>query len=140
MVVGVDESGKQNAATQLDDLGLHAYQRGDLDIRSDRNDSVPRDRHRLGDRSRFIDGDDLAAAQNQIGRTLRGRLDESRASDEDQQKRDVPHVVRTRSEGGKHAANPPVIEVGPGIGHDGCHGNPAMGCTPGPSASATAAA
>ena len=32
------------------------------------------------------------------------------------------------------------MEVGPGIGHDGCHGNPAVGCTPGPSANATAAA
>ena len=72
--VALDETGDQQAALEIDDLGGIADVGLDLLVAADGRDQVAGDSHRLGFGQVVIDGDDDAVVQNQVGgRHLRGR-------------------------------------------------------------------
>ena len=67
MQVRVDQAWHHSAVLQLDHLRIRADVRAHHLIVADRNETAVADRDRLRDAPVLVDGDDLPAAQHQVG-------------------------------------------------------------------------
>ena len=72
MDVGVPEARRHRPAAELDDPAARPDPPADRRVRADRHDPPVADRERRRDRAGGVHGRDAAAAQDEIGRSVRG--------------------------------------------------------------------
>lgn len=67
MRMRVDEPGEKEPTAELDDLGVRTAQRHDLALGADGDDALTLGGKRLRLRSRWVDGPDATAAEDEVG-------------------------------------------------------------------------
>lgn len=71
MRVGVDDPGKDGPAVQIDEARRRGREHSGFSIGADEDDATAADRERCHDRTRVVDGVDVAVGENEISRPLR---------------------------------------------------------------------